>query len=72
MASYSGELFPHIYWQDYLQYDYLDGVAHTLNATVFGARAAGWGDVLMTQFQIDSVNSSTITAYLDDLTIYRW
>jgi hypothetical protein len=51
---------------------YLDGVAHTLNATVFGARAAGWGDVLMTQFQIDSVNSSTITAYLDDLTIYRW
>jgi hypothetical protein len=51
---------------------YMDGVAHTLNHTVFGARASGWGDVLMTQFQIDSLNSSTVTAYLDDLTIYRW
>jgi hypothetical protein len=51
---------------------YMDGVAHTLNATVFGARASGWGPVLMTQFQIDSRDSSTITAYLDDLTIYRW
>lgn len=51
---------------------YFDGVAHTLNHTVLGARAAGWGPALMTQFQIDSLNSSTITAYLDDLTIYRW
>ncbi len=51
---------------------YLDGVAHTLNHTVFGARASGWGKVLMTQFQIDSLSSSTITAYLDDLTIYHW
>lgn len=51
---------------------YLDGVAHTLNRTVFGARASGWGNTMMTQFQIDSLNSSTITAYLDDLTIYRW
>jgi len=51
---------------------YLDGVAHTLNHTVFGARASGWGNTLMTQFQIDSLSSSTITAYLDDLTIYRW
>jgi hypothetical protein len=51
---------------------YLDGVEHTLNHTVYAARASGWGKVLMTQFQIDSLNSSTITAYLDDLTIYRW
>lgn len=51
---------------------YLDGVKHTLNVSVFGARASGWGPVLMTQFQIDSLGSSTITAYLDDLTIYRW
>jgi hypothetical protein len=51
---------------------YMDGVKHTLNHTVFGARASGWRDVLMTQFQIDSLNTSTITAYLDDLTIYRW
>lgn len=51
---------------------YLDGVKHTLDKTVFGARASGWGKVLMTQFQIDSLSSSTITAYLDDLTIYRW
>jgi hypothetical protein len=39
---------------------------------VNGARASGWGPSLMTQFQIDSLDSSTITAYLDDLTIYRW
>jgi hypothetical protein len=51
---------------------YLDGVEHTLNHTVNAARAVGWGKVLMTQFQIDSKGSSTITAYLDDLTIYRW
>jgi hypothetical protein len=51
---------------------YLDGVKHTLNHTVFGARASGWGDVLMAQFQLDSLNSSTIIAYLDDLTISRW
>lgn len=51
---------------------YLDGVAHKLNHTVFGARASGWGHVLMTQFQLDSLSSSTVTAYLDDLTIYRW
>jgi hypothetical protein len=51
---------------------YLDGVAHTLNRTAFSGQAVGWGPVLMTQFQIDSLNSSTITAYLDDLTIYRW
>jgi hypothetical protein len=51
---------------------YLDGVKHTLNHTVFAARAVGWGNSLMTQFQIDSLSSSTITAYLDDLTIYRW
>ncbi len=51
---------------------YLDGTAHTINATVNGARNSGWGKVLMTQFQIDSRESGTITAYLDDLTIYRW
>ena len=51
---------------------YLDGVKHTLNHTVFAARAEGWGHALITQFQIDSTGSSTITAYLDDLTIYRW
>jgi hypothetical protein len=51
---------------------YLDGVKHTLNHTVNAARKCGWGHVLMTQFQIDSKSSSTITAYLDDLTIYRW
>jgi hypothetical protein len=51
---------------------YLDGVKHTLNRTVYAARASGWGPTLMTQFQIDATDSSTITAYLDDLTIYRW
>jgi hypothetical protein len=51
---------------------YMDGVAHTLNHTVFAARSVGWGSSLMTQFQVDALNSSTITAYLDDLTIYRW
>jgi hypothetical protein len=51
---------------------YLDGAAHTLNRTVFGARDSGWGNVMMTQFQIDSLDTSTITAYLDDLTIYHW
>ena len=51
---------------------YLDGVKHALNRTAYAARASGWGHTLMTQFQIDSTGSSTVTAYLDDLTIYRW
>ena len=51
---------------------YFDGVEHALNATVSTARAAGWGPVLLTNFQIDGVGSGTVTVYLDDLTVYHW
>ncbi len=51
---------------------WFDGVESTLNITTFGAHALGWGSSLLTQFQIDGVGSGSATAYLGDLTIYRW
>lgn len=52
---------------------YFDGVKSTLNATVLGAHAMGWGPVLLTNFQVDGLGTSgSSTVYLDDLTIYRW
>jgi hypothetical protein len=51
----------------------LDGVAKTLNATVFGARDLGWGSSLTINFQIDGRSGSgKSTVYLDDLTLKRW
>lgn len=52
---------------------WLDGVKSTINKTVFGARALGWGSTLSTNFQVDGKGSSgTSTIYLDSLKISRW
>jgi hypothetical protein len=52
---------------------YLDGAEQDMNATVFSAEALGWGQTLLTNFQIDGLGSSgSATVYLDDLTVYRW
>ena len=51
---------------------WLDGAQTNLNATAYGAAKLGWGPVINTQFQLDGLGSGTVTAYLDNLTIYRW
>lgn len=53
---------------------WLDGAQSVLNATVPSAFALGWAPILLTNFQLDGslATSGTATAYLDDLTIYRW
>jgi hypothetical protein len=53
---------------------WLDGVQSALNVTVPSAFALGWAPTLLTNFQVDgsSATTGTATAYLDDLTIYRW
>jgi hypothetical protein len=52
----------------------LDGVESNLNVTVPSAFALGWAPTLLTNFQLDGISptSGVATAYLDDLTIYRW
>jgi hypothetical protein len=51
----------------------LDGVVSQIDATVFAAASLGWGKVLQTQFQIDGKGASGgVTAYADNLTVYRW
>jgi hypothetical protein len=52
----------------------LDGAESVLNVTVPSAFALGWSPTLLTNFQVDGSlsTSGTATAYLDDLTIYRW
>jgi hypothetical protein len=53
---------------------WLDGAESILNVTVPSAFALGWAPTLLTNFQLDGylATSGTATAYLDDLTIYRW
>ncbi|HEY3703563.1 MAG TPA: hypothetical protein VGL22_00780 [Terracidiphilus sp.] len=52
---------------------WLDGVEQDLNVTVPSSFALGWGSVLLTNFQIDGLGGSgAVTAYLDNLNIYRW
>jgi hypothetical protein len=53
---------------------WLDGAESTLNVTVPSAFALGWAPTLLTNFQLDGYlsTSGAATAYLDDLTIYRW
>lgn len=52
---------------------WLDGAQSAVNATVPSAYALGWGQVLLTNFEVDGRGSSgSSTVYLDDLTIYRW
>jgi hypothetical protein len=61
----SGNITYHSIW--------LDGVESTINETVFGAAALGWGPTINTQFQVDGLGSSgSTTVYVDSLTVSRW
>ena len=53
---------------------WLDNVQQGLNITVPDAFALGWSPTLLTNFQVDSMTASeaTTTAYIDNLTVYRW
>jgi len=52
---------------------YLDGVEQDLNITVPSSFALGWASVLLTNFQVDGLGGyGSVTAYLDNLTVYRW
>ncbi len=52
---------------------WLDGVPSVINATVPSAFSLGWGQVLLTNFEVDGLGASgSSTVYLDDLTVYRW
>lgn len=52
---------------------WLDDVEQPINATVPSAFALGWGSTLLTNFQVDGVGASgSSTAYLDNMTVYRW
>jgi hypothetical protein len=52
---------------------WLDGVQQNINATVPSAFALGWGQTLLTNFQVDGLGGyGSSTIYLDNLTIYRW
>lgn len=60
----SGNVTYHSVW--------LDGTENKINATVPSAFSLGWGSVLLTNFQIDGLNSGSNTVYLNQLTISRW
>jgi hypothetical protein len=52
---------------------WLDGVQQDLNATVPSSFALAWGSVLLTNFQVDGLGGyGSVTAYLDNVTVYRW
>lgn len=52
---------------------WLDGTEQPINATVPSAFALGWGSTLLTNFQVDGVGAGgSSTAYLDNMTVYRW
>jgi hypothetical protein len=52
---------------------WLDGVQEDLNATVPSAFTLGWAPVLLTNFQVDGLGGyGSVTADLDNLTVYRW
>jgi hypothetical protein len=53
---------------------WLDGAQSVLNVTAPSAFALGWAPTLLTNFQVDGSLAAigTATAYIDDLTIYRW
>jgi hypothetical protein len=52
----------------------LDGAESDFaGATGNSAFTLGWGSTLLTNFQIDGLGSGgSTTAYLDNLTVYRW
>ena len=62
----SGNVTYHSVW--------LDGAQQDINETVPSAFALGWVPaVLVTNFQVDGIGTSgSMTAYLDNLTVYRW
>jgi hypothetical protein len=53
---------------------WFDGAESDLYVTVPSAFDLGWPPTLITNLQLDgdTAASGTVTAYLDDLTIYRW
>lgn len=52
---------------------WLDGNEQAINATVPSAFALGWAPTLLTNFQVDGYGSGgQVTAYLDNLVVYRW
>lgn len=53
---------------------WLDNVEQDLYVTVPSSFALGWSPTLLTNFQIDGVTAApgTVTAYVDNLTVYRW
>lgn len=52
----------------------VDGVKHTIGATVLGAFDLGWAPTLLVNVQLDGATSGSGSAsvLLDDLTVYRW
>lgn len=51
----------------------LDGVTQKINETVPSAFALGWGQTLLTNFQIDGMGGyGSATVYLDQLAVSRW
>ena len=53
---------------------WLDNVEQDLNVTVPSAFAIGWSPTLLTNFQVDGMTDApaTVTAYADNITVYRW
>jgi hypothetical protein len=51
---------------------WFDGTEYAINATVPSAFALGWSPTLLTNFQVDGLDSGSATVYLDDLVISRW
>jgi hypothetical protein len=52
---------------------WLDGVELDIYQTVKSAFSLGWGNCLLTNFQVDGLGGyGSATIYLDHLTVYRW
>lgn len=60
----SGDVTYHSVW--------LDGNESKLNVTIPSAFSLGWASVLLTNLQIDGIDTGSNTTYLDQLTIARW
>ena len=68
--AYSRDVFGNVTYQSIV----LDGVESDLHgATGNSAFTLGWGSTLITNFQLDALGAGgSTTAYIDNLTIYRW
>jgi len=52
---------------------WLDGVEQFINATAPSAFSLGWGNAVVTNFQVDGLGASgSATVYADHMTVYRW